>query len=363
MILQALTRYYRRLLARDGSGIAPYGFSPEKISYAIMLDKEDGSFVVDDIQDTSGKKPLPQLLTVPQPAKRTAGIKPNFLWDKTGYLLGVSAVSKRAEQEHAAFREMHLAALADAEDAGLLALKRFLEQWTPEQFDTCGHFREEMKDANIVFRFGREHRWLHERPAAQALWAKLLGGAGADEDGGECALGMCLVEGESAPPARLHPAIKGVNGAQSSGASIVSFNLDAFTSYGKTQGANAPVSEQAAFAYTTVLNHLLRRDEHNRQRVQIGDASVVFWAEAEDDAQAQAAEWLFAGMMEPKSDDAQETAKVRDVLKGISEGRPLREIDPRLDEGTRMYVLGLAPLDPFLADRDSRRAGPAYRRS
>jgi CRISPR-associated protein Csd1 len=48
-------------------------------------------------------------------------------------------------------------------------------------------------------------------------------------------------------------------GAQSSGANIVSFNLDAFTSYGKSQGANAPVGKPAAFAYTTALNHLLAR--------------------------------------------------------------------------------------------------------
>ena len=62
---------------------------------------------------------------------------------------------------------------------------------------------------------------------------------------------MCLVRGERAPIARLHPAIKGVWGAQTAGARIVSFNCDAFTSYGQEQGANAPVSEAAAFAYTT----------------------------------------------------------------------------------------------------------------
>ena len=44
-----------------------------------------------------------------------------------------------------------------------------------------------------------------------------------------------------------------------------SFNLDAFTSYGKTQGANAPVSEAAAFAYATALNGLLTAASTNNK--------------------------------------------------------------------------------------------------
>jgi CRISPR-associated protein Csd1 len=145
--------------------------------------------------------------------------------------------------------------------------------------------------------------------------------------------------------ARLHPVIKGVNGAQSSGASIVSFNLKSTESYGKEQGENAPVSEQAAFAYTTVLNHLLRRDPHNRQRLSVGDASVVFWAEAQDADQAQSNEDLLAMLLNPdsKSDEGQEAEKIRHAMEVVAKGRPLAELDPKLDEGTRMFVLGLAP--------------------
>ncbi|WP_366937688.1 type I-C CRISPR-associated protein Cas8c/Csd1 [Methyloversatilis sp.] len=146
-----------------------------------------------------------------------------------------------------------------------------------------------------------------------------------------------------APIARLHPAIKGVNGAQSSGASLVSFNLDAFTSYGKSQGDNAPISEQAAFAYTSVLNYLLRRSPDNRQRLQVGDTSVVFWAEAAgSEADAQAAESFLASLLVPADDDS-EAERLRTVLDGLSKGRPLAELAPGLAPGTRMYVLGLAP--------------------
>ena len=338
MILQALNSYYQRLLARGEEGLSPFGYSPEKISYEVLLAPDGRVVDVNDIRDTSGKKPMPRMMNVPQPEKRTVGIKSNFLWDKTSYVLGASATSKRADKEHEAFKILHQESLAGTDDAGLKALLIFLAAWTPERF-TSAPFKEEMLDANFVFRLDGETTYLHERPAAQTLRARLLGG----EDGSVPALADCLVTGERLPVARLHPAIKGVKDAQSSGASIVSFNLESFTSYGKSQGENAPVSEQAAFAYTTVLNHLLRRGEHNRQRLQIGDASVVFWAEAANADEAQLVELTFADMLNPPPDDSQEAARVRDVLNTVAKGRPLSEIDPRLHENTRMFVLGLAP--------------------
>jgi CRISPR-associated protein Csd1 len=341
MILQALSRYYQRLVDQKAEGIAPYGYSPEKISYVIELAPDGSVMQVIDIRDTSGKKPQPQMLEVPQPEKRTVGIKPNFLWDKTSYVLGVSATSKRADQEHAAFKALHESALANEEDEGLKALLAFLQKWSPEQFQ-LPLFKEEMKDANMVFRLAGERLRLHERQAAQAQRAQLLVES-EGEDEAASSSGICLVNGEFAAIARLHPAIKGVNGAQSSGASIVSFNLDAFDSYGKEQGNNAPVSSKAAFAYTTTLNYLLRRDESNRQRLQIGDTTVVFWAEADGNAEsADQAEGLLAAMLDPPDDDS-EAQRIRRVLDGVKDGRPLNDIEPGLAPDTRMFVLGLAP--------------------
>ncbi|VEF14344.1 type I-C CRISPR-associated protein Cas8c/Csd1 [Stutzerimonas stutzeri] len=336
MILSALNDYYQRLLEQGADGVSPFGYSQEKISYEILL-SQDGEVVdVNDIRQMAGKKPIPRSLSVPQPEKRTSGTKSNFLWDKTSYVLGVSSKDGgRTALEHAAFKELHLQALADEDDAGLQSLTKFLEQWEPQKFRPPT-FSEEMLDTNVVFRLDGQQQYLHESPAAQTVRAKLLAS-------GDSRHGRCLVTGQQQPLARLHPAVKGVNGAQSSGASIVSFNLDAFTSYGKSQGENAPISEQVAFAYTTVLNHLLRRDEHNRQRLQIGDASVVFWAQSADTQQSMQAETTFWSMLEPPSDDGQEAEKLRNVLSAVAQGRPLRELDPQLEGGTRLFVLGLAP--------------------
>jgi CRISPR-associated protein Csd1 len=338
MILSALNDYYQRLQDDDSANISRPGYSQAKISYAIML-KENGEVIdVLDIQDTSGKKPVPCNLSVPQPPKRSVNIASCFLWDKTSYVLGVSASSKRSEQEHAAFKALHQDALADEQDAGLKALRLFLEHWHPERFQQEAAFTrhgEAMLDTNVVFRLGDERHYLHQRPAAGIAWSRLSGGATDSREG------ICLVTGERAPLARLHPAIKGVMGAQSSGASIVSFNLESFASYGKQQGDNAPVSEQAAFAYTTVLNHLLRRE--SRQHLRIGDATVVFWAEAADAQAAAEAESLLAAFFDPRDEDERATKQVHDVLEQVRQGLPLHDLEGHLDDGTRIFVLGLAP--------------------
>lgn len=340
MILSALNDYYERLLESDPANISPPGYSREKISYAIVL-ASDGSVVdVHDIRDNSGKKPVARSISVPQPEKRTVGIASNFLWDKTSYVLGISANSKRTEQEHAAFKTMHREALAGNADAGLQAMLAFLESWASQHFKENPAFLkhgEEFLDSNIVFRLDSELGYLHERAAARAARAKLRSG----DDG--ATNGRCLVTGIHGPLARLHPAIKGVNGAQSSGASIVSFNLESFTSYGKIQGDNAPISEQAAFAYTTALNHLLRRDTHNRQRLQIGDTTMVFWAQVGDRAQAAVAEDFLASFFDPKDDEPRETEKLRHALEQVAQGLPLRQLNPQLEDDTRIFVLGLAP--------------------
>lgn len=340
MILAALNDCYQRLLDTPGSGIPVPGYSQERIGYTVVLAPDGSVVAVDDEHESSGKKRIAKVLSVPQAEKRTVAVKSNFLWDKTSYVLGVSATSKRFQQEHAAFKDLHRQALAAHEDAGLRAVLAFLDAWRPEHFQEHPQFTrhgEAMLDANLVFRLDGERGHLHERPAAREAWSQQ------QDSGSNVSGGVCLVSGVEAPLARLHPAIKGVNGAQSSGASIVSFNLDAFTSYGKKQGDNAPVSERAAFAYTTALNHLLRRSPDNRQRLQIGDTTMVFWAQAAMSDNAAAAEDLMAAMFGSGETDEQATARLQAALDQIRQGRPLRELPGHLEDEARIFVLGLAP--------------------
>ena len=331
-ILASLARAYERL-----PDAPPFGFSSEKIGFLISLQADGSVASVTDLRHGDGKRKQPRMMDVPASFKRPGTTpRPFFLWDNSAYVLGVSADDgKDCEARRLAFRDFHLAVLASTDDEGLRTFRKFLEGWHPDNF-LRPEWPQELKNQNIVFSLESERfdRFLHQRSAAKVLWAKLSAAAGEKQ-------AICLVTGEKAPIARLHNAIKGVWGGQVAGGSIVSFNLNAFESYGHSQGDNAPVSEAAAFAYTTALNRFLERDSGHR--VQIGDASTVFWADASEAGLAEEAESLFLQSLDSSEDDKAAATKVGVKLAQIRAGRPLAEIEPKLAHGVRFTVLGLAP--------------------
>lgn len=327
-LLASLARAYERL-----PDAPPFGLSSEKIGFCVVLGPDGAVAEVIDLRDTDNQR-SPRMLLVPQAVKRTVGIVPNFLWDKSAYALGITAgAGQRTAKEHAKFRETHLEALDGAEDAGLVALSRFLEGWTPDAF-APPLWPEEARDQNLVFRFAGDTGFLHDRPAARALWARIRATAAAEPQ-------ICLVTGTPAPVARLHPSVKGVWGAQSSGASLISFNLDAFSSYGHDQGDNAPVSEVVAFAYTTTLNRFL--EKNSGHRLQVGDTSTVFWADASDAEAAAKAESFFGAWFDTAAAEDIAAKTLGAQLERIRQGQRLGEVLPELAEGVRFSVLGLAP--------------------
>lgn len=343
-ILASLERAYKRRL-RSYRDVPPFGYSRVEVGFCIVL-RADGNpaFAPIDLRTLVGKKLVGPRKNLPTPLnQRTSNISANFLWDKTAYVLGVTAGNaKRTYEEHAKFIDLHLSALKAADDIGLIALREFVERWKPTQFSEL-NWPQDMLDKNIVFGLESSYRseFIHERSAANELWSQLLVAEKATQ-------APCLVLGETKRIARSHPPVKGVRNAQSSGAFIVSFNDDAYTSYGHEQGDNAPVSEAAAFAYTTVLNRFLEKDSGHR--IQIGDASVVFWADASDANKAAEAENIFAGFWDDSGDEeplgVDEGAQAKNVgarLKQIRNGEPLDKVAPELAEGVRFYVLGLAP--------------------
>lgn len=384
MILQQLAEYYDRRIEGGDTDLPEEGMSEKAIDAAIVLDRFEPGGVpeIELLGDRGGKKYKPLRMMVPAEVKRASGLVANFLWDKSAYILGVKKAKnpasggdvEAAEREFETFRSLHLEALAGTEDRALLKLLEFLGDWTPERAVAAvasGALPAEVVDANLIFRFGRGRtRDLHRFTPARAAWAARRAAVAG-------AVGRCLVSGEIAPIARLHRSIKGVRGAQSSGASLVSFNLDAFTSFGKEQGANAPISERVAFAYVEMLNTLLRPD--GAHRVQIGDATTVFWTDAPNPADDTASRVLANavspayGLMDqdegaeadeagedgtakkPKIDlkmSDEEAKRVRTALSALARGRTMGEaISADLDPDTRLWVLGLAPNAARLALR------------
>jgi CRISPR-associated protein Csd1 len=354
--LAALAARYERMAARGEAPIP--GFAPAQIAFVLVLDRDGRLAGVHDERTGEGKKKRPKVMEAPQMPIRTGGVVSGLFWDKTSYVLGVTrpdpqagelrqgrAAARTAEQ-HEAFKLRQAALLEGIDDDGGRALSRFLSAWSPADYDGLP-YADEMLDQNVAFRLDGDLSLLHDRAPLRTCVA-------AQAASPDALIGQCLITGREAPIARLHPSIKGVPGAQTAGARLVSFNENAYNSYGKLQGDNAPCSELAAFGYGTALNSLLttvdRHDKngrpHYRNRVQIGDATTVFWVETdgEDAAEAEALAGLFfdAPLVSEAEIDGGHMARARDVLVELEAGRPLRDLNARLD-GLRIYVLGLSP--------------------
>lgn len=329
MILQALHDYYQRKTTEPGSDLAPFGFEWKELPFIIELDSTGKLIQIEDTRESEGRKKVAKSFMVPQGVKKTSGVASNLLWDNAEYVLGLDTRDKpdRVIQQHQAFiKKLESLPEIAKQDTGLKSVLLFLENLDLSALESLTVWNELLINPNLSFRLQHDLDLVCQRPdVIDALQQEQTGSSD-----GKC---ICLITGDKQKTTRLHTAIKGVWGAQTSGANIVSFNLDAFDSYGKSQGNNAPVGERPAFAYTTALNHLLRKK--SPQRMQVGDASTVFWTEKPTALETAVVD-IFG---EPPKDDPDRNSRaVQSLFKSIDAGLLSS------DEGkARFYVLGLAP--------------------
>lgn len=355
MILQALTSLYEALAPKGE--VPKEGWSPERISFALGIDENGDLLRITPLfkpgdMPKEKKKEEPQEMTVPAAVKRTSGAAANFLWDNSSYILGVSLKKgendaereKRRNKDIKCFeacRELHHSMLDGMEYPAAKAVLNFLDKWEPQKAEennlVAQYAKEILSGANMVFRFNGGY--VHDDPQLASVWQK----ANAKQKDN---IGQCLITGELDAIPNTHPTIKGVQGAQSSGAALVSFNASAFCSYNKEQNQNAPVGKYAAFAYTTALNHLLA-DRKNVHR--IGDAAVVCWAENADKQYEDFAADLFFGDGDGDQSDEQRLSALQASVELLAKGLPCRELD--LDPERKFYILGISPNAARLAVR------------
>ncbi len=335
MILQALCDYYDAL-ARRGD-ITPPGWSMAKVSFALDLD-ENGTLrgiIPLKVRPEGAKKDFPQQMQVPEQVKKTSGVCANFLCENSSYFLGIDGKGKpeRSRQCFEAAKELHQELLGPVDSPAARAICAFFDTWQPEQAGTLPYLDEILKGANLIFSVNQLRA--QDDPAIRAAWEDSRAASSA-----EASSGLCLVTGNHAPIARLHPAIKGVQGAQSSGASLVSFNAAAFESFGHEQsdgtgqGLNSPVSEEAAFRYGAALNRLIADRQHLQT---IGDTAVVYWAE---DAEPLYQDVFFCAMFGGTSEVITDT-DLRNAVRALAHGNPVDGTP--LNPENRFFVLGLAP--------------------
>lgn len=353
MILQSLARYYDILAADPKTDIPPRNFSVANVSYAIALSGEGELTGLLSLfeQVPRGRKMVerPRQMFVPEQVKRASGVKANFLCDNCAYVLGISdrddSKPDYSRERFEAFREHNLDLLTRVESEPARAICTFLERHDPSHAREHPEIRRQLetllKGANLVFTvnglFAHEDRHIRE------VWE-------AYKDSEEAEYAQCLVSGEVAPIERLHASLRGIRGANPTGATLVGYNASAYESYNRSQGMNAPVSKRATFAYTTALNHLLSRENENPP-IALGDTTIVYWAESEDKAYRD----VFLGLFDPTfievddegtpDRDREAERRLKDVARKIKRGQPL-DVDALmegLDSSTRFYVLGLAP--------------------
>lgn len=338
MILQSLVEYYDQLCKTNPGDVAQLGWSPRKVAFLIEIEEDGHLANLIPAEDKSG-----WTFFVPEQVKRSSGIKANLLCDNASYLFGIDAKGDeaRAIKCFEASKERHLNFLDPLESDAAQAVFRFFETWDPTQAKENDVIAKAGKDllagGNLVFRY--QGKLVLDDPVIRQAWDSEYLAPASDST-----LMTCLVSGKTEPIAKIHQNIKGLVGAQSSGATLVGFNANAFESYGHDgeQGLNAPVGERAAFAYITALNYLLASPEH---RIRLGDTTIVYWAKENDLELSKGFNAMFGGFsltMEATEGEGPEEnpdKKLNAIMKAIERGRISNS--PNME--VPFFILGLAP--------------------
>lgn len=348
MILNALYELYKRLADDPEIEIDRPGLSKANVSFELVLTPDGALTGVTDLRKQQGKKLQPIQMMVPQQFKRTSGDRSYLLCDKSDYLLGVGPDGTPTEaslRRFALAKAMHQEALGGVPEAA--PVLKFFESWKPEEAAAnpilAGRFEDLAGTGLIVFRVAGESQRVHEIPAVKAAAGGFM------EGGGKTDTAFCLVTGELTTVSQVHNSIKGVRNAGTMGAALISFNCDAFKSYGKEQSVNAPVSVDAARGYVAALNWLIADRGHH---LQLGDATTVFWAEA---PKAEPLMNALLGGGPPAAEGTGEPDEARRKMEGIlsrvAKGARVDEALLGFPPEVKTYILGLAPNNSRLAVR------------
>jgi CRISPR-associated protein Csd1 len=366
MIIKALNDYYNILASDPESGIPLNGFCIAKVSHALEISKEGVLLGIIPLKQdvVRGKKTFKEDMNmiVPEQGKRS-GQKPPpyFLCDTPYFVLGIKkefddAVDdldnfdpfEKGNKYLASFIQLHKLLLSNSDNPLAQALLKFYQNYSYGKYKDIiePHIKDLQTGKNIVFKI--DNKYLHEDENLKKIWLKY-----STAKNEELLVKQCAVTGKTDYIARVHPNIKGVANAQSSGATLVGFNADAYTSYNKIQSYNAPISQTVAFNYATVLNYML---SNQNQKIQIGNATTVFWAESNNNLYY---DFTRAILNPEKSNEnvnkkAEETInnldlqnEIQSVLKNVNLGKipDFNYLDEKLnlDKSTKFYVLGLSP--------------------
>ena len=331
MILKALYDYYQR----SGEEVAPLGLEYKQIGFIIVLDK-DGHFL--RFEDRRLDKKSAQQFLVMKSVGRSSAPVSNYLYDNSQYVFGYS------------------------DKGDLDSMRKYFDTFKSKVAEIYGMYSENKAIQAVYAFYQQEPSAMVEAMQQDALWADIaknlnkkystfsflidgdteivaskrdLMNLATPEDTVEGKL--CLVTGKHSKTVEVTTATM-IPGSQAT-AKLVAFQVNSgYDSYGKTKGNNAPISEDAEFAYTTALNHMLRPDSHNK--FMVGNRTFLFWASSASQAAKESEDSLFALLGRPETDDDDPNRRielVRSTFMAIYNGKL------SADKDDTFYILGLAP--------------------
>lgn len=331
MILKALYDYYQR----SGEEVAPLGLEYKQIGFIIVLDK-DGHFL--RFEDRRLDKKSAQQFLVMKSVGRSSAPVANYLYDNSQYVFGYS------------------------DKGDLDSMRKYFDTFKSKVAEIYGMYSENKAIQAVYAFYQQEPSAMVEAMQQDALWDDIaknlnkkystfsflidgdteivaskrdLMSLATPEDTVEGKL--CLVTGKHSKTVEVTTATM-IPGSQAT-AKLVAFQVNSgYDSYGKTKGNNAPISEDAEFAYTTALNHMLRPDSHNK--FMVGNRTFLFWASSASQAAKESEDSLFVLLGRPETDDDDPNRRielVRSTFMAIYNGKL------SADKDDTFYILGLAP--------------------
>ena len=347
MILQSLYELYERLEKEPEYKLAPLGYSLQKIAFKVVIKPNGELHNVEDIREINKNKKFSTQLMVPGGSKTTgSGMNPGFLWDNTSYLLGFVPTDKKLEDKKIkrikksfeAFKNKHLSLENEINSRSFSAVCRFLEQWSP---DRAGDYPFLSTVTGYgVFQIKGEPDYVHENNMVKSWWKKEI-----EKKGTESNVNQCLITGKNLPISKTHdPKIKGVIGGKAE-ALLVSYNEDAYESYGLKQSYNAPVSEDAVFRYATALNAILDGPMKSKHKLRLGDTTIAFWTDKPTSTEEVFKLFFDEGSpaLEDEAQDETLRKKLEVFFNALRTGRDESSNIGSDPDSTKFYILGLSP--------------------
>jgi CRISPR-associated protein Csd1 len=349
MILSELVGLYDRYAQDPESTIPRLYWSQEKVACRIRINEDGELLGITPYTSQDGAKDYREMEVPEHIGRSGVAPKPYFLCDKPSYFFGLD--EKRGQERFEASKDLHYRVLSEIKAPAAQAVVRFFDRGV--QGERLGPDDVELlsKEGFCVFDLSLNEQasnLVQNDAAVQEAWESYCATKSADEAEGNT-FGQCSVTGEEGQLARLFPQVTGFPGANSAGASLVSFNKQSFESYGKTQAYNASISEEAAFKSGQMLKALLNDGKHT---VRMGDdVTLVFWSDRvseQQDAMVAAVLGALAVNSEGKrAEDVKSLDQIRNIARRIKSGTPVDEFD--ID--ARYYLLGLSPNVARLAVR------------